>query len=113
MRWFFFVAADGVIELRARAEGDEGLVGDMFAEIRPGESFYGLSYDALRDAGDGVIVVDQQGRASIWQSRMSDDYTERMRRKFQDEPPAGMLPSGKLNIVGHRPVPPERAGEED
>ena len=44
------------ILVSARAEGD-GMLGDIFEEVRPGESFWGLSYEDLRNHGSGELEM--------------------------------------------------------
>jgi hypothetical protein len=52
-----------VVELIARMEGEGGLVGDFRDVVRPGESFYGLSYSRLVRARSGSFVIGEDGRA--------------------------------------------------
>lgn len=55
-RWYFTMDGETVV-LRARFEGDGGMVGDAFDECHPGGDWGGLSYDELRAAGAGSVVV--------------------------------------------------------
>lgn len=64
MQWFFNLDKDGTVQLRARAEGADGMVGDAREEVREGEDFYGVSYAQLRDAASGVVDV-KDGRGVI------------------------------------------------
>lgn len=45
-----------VIVIRARADGDGGMVGDATFEVLPGESAFGLTYDELLDNLGELIV---------------------------------------------------------
>ena len=63
MNWFFELVGD-VVHLNARLE-DGDMLGDAHTEINEGEDFYGVSYDALRDAGSGVVEVDDDGIGQI------------------------------------------------
>ena len=54
---FCFVLLGDVVQLQARLE-DGDLLGDAYTEVRKGEEFFGVSYDALRKAGNGVVEVD-------------------------------------------------------
>lgn len=56
MNWFFETDGDAVY-LSARLEDGETL-GDARTEVRTGEDFYGVSYDALHDAGTGVVEIN-------------------------------------------------------
>lgn len=60
MRIFLDLIGD-VVDVRVRVEG-EGMVGDDFAELRPGQSFYRIPYDELRKHAPGVVEVDDQWR---------------------------------------------------
>jgi hypothetical protein len=63
MKWFFETVGD-VVHLDARLE-DGDMLGDAHTEVRQGEDFFGVSYDALRKAGGGVVeIVDDVGRLS-------------------------------------------------
>ena len=48
-----------VIEVRARAEGEGGMVGDLNEEVHPGESFLGWTYDELLRLGDGEHILQE------------------------------------------------------
>lgn len=63
MNWFFELV-DGVVYLDARLE-DGDTIGDARAEVGEGEEFYGVSYDELRKAGDGVVEVGEDGKGKI------------------------------------------------
>lgn len=63
MNWCFELVGDQV-HLDARLE-DGDMLGDAHTEVGRGEDFYGISYDALRKAGNGVVEVDESGRAKI------------------------------------------------
>jgi hypothetical protein len=63
MRWFF-TFGDGVVMLRARAEGAVGTIGDAIWPLNQGAEFYGLTFEQLADAGAGVIEI-QRGKARI------------------------------------------------
>jgi hypothetical protein len=59
---FYFELVGDVVELRARLEDGE-LLGDTHTEVEEGEEFYGIGYDELREAGSGIVVVeDEKGR---------------------------------------------------
>lgn len=64
MNWYFETDEQGVIQLRANMEAP-GVVGHVFEEVRLGETFYGISYDALRIADAGILEVNEDGTASI------------------------------------------------
>jgi len=57
MEWYFSVQ-DDVVFLDARLEDDDGMIGDARTEVHKGEKFYGVSYDDLVAAGDGLVVVE-------------------------------------------------------
>ena len=60
MNWFF-ETVDDVVHLRARLE-DGNMLGDAHTEIHDGGEFYGVSYDALREAESGIVeIVDDVG----------------------------------------------------
>jgi hypothetical protein len=61
-RWFFGMSGRDV-HLQARAEGPGGI--DAYHTVRPGEKFLGFSYDELKAARAGVVVVEDDGRARI------------------------------------------------
>jgi hypothetical protein len=64
-RLFFHTADDGTIILMGRLEGD-GVIGDMYAEIKPGENWLNLlSYEDLHQAGAGQIRVHRDGSLSL------------------------------------------------
>ena len=60
--WFFTTESEKII-LRARFEGD-GILGDAFDEIRPGEKALNLTYEELHDVGAGAIIIENR-RARI------------------------------------------------
>ena len=43
------------IELRVRAEGPGGIVGDALRVLRPGDSAFGMRYEELLGHGSGEI----------------------------------------------------------
>ena len=55
-RWFFSLDDDDVIYLQAGETVD-----DAREECTKGQSFYGISYEAMRDAVSGAIDVDENG----------------------------------------------------
>lgn len=55
-RWFFTTDGDRIV-LQARFEGD-GAIGDAFSQVRPGGKIKNLTYEDLKAAGAGTIVVD-------------------------------------------------------
>jgi hypothetical protein len=55
-RWFFTVDGDRIV-LQARFEGD-GAVGDAISEVRPGGKIKNLTYEDLKRAGSGTVVID-------------------------------------------------------
>lgn len=64
MNWFFELVGD-VVHLNARLE-DGDMLGDAHTEIHKGEEFYGVSYEALKQAENGVVeVVDDVGRILV------------------------------------------------
>jgi len=68
MIWYFSTHGNAVY-LQARPEG-RGIVGDAVEEVRPGKSFYGLSFAELKEAGSGQIqVVGKSGKIRNPQSR--------------------------------------------
>ena len=58
-KWFFYRDGD-TVGMRARFEGDGGLIGDAFDQVRPGEEAFGLSYQTLFDARAGVLIVENE-----------------------------------------------------
>ena len=62
-RWFFTMGDRNVI-MRAQFEGDDGAVGDACDVVEPGEMFLGFSYDELKDAAPGSLIV-KDGMAVI------------------------------------------------
>ena len=57
MLFHFYTRDDGTLEIRARMEGD-GAVGDFCEEIKPGETWQGMTYDAAIALGDGEHDID-------------------------------------------------------
>jgi hypothetical protein len=56
--WFFHTAGD-VIVLQARFESEDGEdIGYALHEVRAGEVFMGVPYDALKAAGAGIVRPD-------------------------------------------------------
>ena len=62
--WYFYTTDRGEIILRGRFEGPDGTLGDAIECIRPGETFMGLPYCALKQARYGTVVVEH-GKAVI------------------------------------------------
>jgi len=62
--WYFYTTKRGEIILRGRFEGADGTLGDAIECIRPGETFMGLPYHALRQARYGTVVIEH-GKAMI------------------------------------------------
>lgn len=61
MNWFFEMVGD-VVHLDARLEDGE-MLGDAHTELHEGQEFFGVSYDALRDAKNGCVeITDGVGR---------------------------------------------------
>ena len=65
---FYIKHYPNVIVLRARAEGDEGMVGDFIEEISPNDTFGTMTYEQLLELGQGKIDIDLEkikiGKAS-------------------------------------------------
>lgn len=62
----FFSTTDGVVLVRMTAESADGLtIGDFAEEVRAGQDFAGVSYDALVAAEAGEIAFDTAGAGSI------------------------------------------------
>jgi hypothetical protein len=56
---FFSTGDDGIVHIRGRLESDDGgTIGDYYEELRPGQSFGGLSHAELVAAGAGEILAD-------------------------------------------------------
>lgn len=64
MKWFFHLLTDGTIRLMARLESN-GAIGDMHEDLKPGGNFHGISYDILREARGGIVVLDTKGKAVL------------------------------------------------
>ena len=62
-RWFFTMGDRNVV-MRAKFEADDGAVGDACDIVEPGEIFLGFSYDELKDAAPGWLIV-KDGMAVI------------------------------------------------
>lgn len=56
----YFVEFDDDVILIRRSVRDGDLVGDAVREVRPGGSFYYLSYDDLRAQGEGSFELDEE-----------------------------------------------------
>lgn len=56
MTFYLTLTPDGVF-VQVRAEGD-GIVGDATRLVRPGETFFDLSYEQLFALGDGEHSLD-------------------------------------------------------
>jgi hypothetical protein len=54
--WYFSAAGEKVF-LRARLEGEDGIIGDAIEEIGPGETFCGISYEEFKELGAGTMTV--------------------------------------------------------
>jgi hypothetical protein len=63
MTWFFNLI-DDVVHLQARLE-DGDTLGDASGEVHAGEDFYGVSYDAMKQAESGEIEVGEDGKGRI------------------------------------------------
>jgi hypothetical protein len=63
-QWFFHLEPDGSVMLQRAAYGDDGMIGDAIEIIRPGESALNVSYEELRQARAGIIVIEGE-RARI------------------------------------------------
>jgi hypothetical protein len=61
--WYFHSENDHVV-LRARFEGDDGMIGDAVDIVRPGMSLEGVTYEMLRAAGAGKLVY-RRGRLRV------------------------------------------------
>ena len=53
----FHVRPDGVVDVRIRVEDERGAIGHGSDRVKPGESYDGIPYEQLRDAGAGRIVT--------------------------------------------------------
>jgi hypothetical protein len=64
-RWFFQIV-DGAVLMRARVEVD-GAIADAQSRIEPGDDsgIKGLTYEALAEAGGGVLEIDDDGSFTI------------------------------------------------
>lgn len=51
------IEPDGALVVRIRAEGD-GIIGDLFQEVRPSEHWAGLGYDEWLAAARAMQPVD-------------------------------------------------------
>ena len=71
MNWFFTIDGD-VVHLNARLE-DVDTLADAHAEVRAGEEFFGVSYDDMRAAESGVVVVDEYGFGHLKADDEGDD----------------------------------------
>jgi hypothetical protein len=65
MQWFFNSGDDGVIYLRARIEGEDDIVAHASDQISAGGNFYGVPYDQMRQAGSGIVDVDETGNGKL------------------------------------------------
>ena len=62
VQWFFYIDDKNVVQMRARAEGPGGMIGDAFHEVAEGdEDFFGVSYDEMMAQGGGVVEVSEDG----------------------------------------------------
>jgi hypothetical protein len=71
MNWCFELV-DDVVRLDARLEDEDGRIGDARAEVGEGEEFFGVSYDELRAAGDGIVKVGEDGNGKIVDTEIKD-----------------------------------------
>jgi hypothetical protein len=62
---WYFTTVGNRIELRARFEGDDGLIGDAYERVSPGGSFHGISYAALKKAKAGTVRITDGGEAVL------------------------------------------------
>lgn len=56
---FLYVDKDEV-EVMARMVSDDGLVGDLREVVKPGETFWGWTYQELRDLGTGEHDIEER-----------------------------------------------------
>jgi hypothetical protein len=56
-RWFFHTDGDRIV-MQARFEGDGGVIGDARDELRQGGKIKNLTYEDLKRAGSGAVVID-------------------------------------------------------
>jgi hypothetical protein len=63
-RWWFGRDGETVV-LRSRVEGDDGTIGDAFAEVPPGETAFTLTYQELFDAEAGVLGREGAHRHAV------------------------------------------------
>jgi hypothetical protein len=63
MTELFYVADDGLVELRRRADGNDAW-GRVFKLVGPGEAYRGIPYAELERAGSGMIIIED-GVATI------------------------------------------------
>jgi hypothetical protein len=55
---FITFESDGTILVRARAEGPDGLLGDLARAVKPGEDFFGVPHAELLALGPGAHTID-------------------------------------------------------
>ena len=48
------------VTLRARAEHEDGTIGDMIKDIRPTETFGPYTYEQLREHGPGILEIEEK-----------------------------------------------------
>ena len=63
--WYFSLKDDGKVEAICRAAGDDGLIGDVWREIGPGEGIDGVPHDELLAAGGGVLKLHDGGHEIV------------------------------------------------
>jgi hypothetical protein len=68
MKWFFNLDRNDVVQLVCRIEGNN-FIGDARREVKPGESFFGVSYASLRVAKFGTVEVDVKGNGTLHPAR--------------------------------------------
>jgi len=64
MNWYFYVDDNDIIQLKARFE-DGDRIGDARSQVEPGGTFYDVSYETLRQADNGYVSVDEEGRTKV------------------------------------------------
>lgn len=73
MKAFFSINVDEVT-VRAVAQSENGdILGDMITPVKENEDFYGVKYDEMKKAGNGVITVDSDGIGKIDSEQEPED----------------------------------------
>ena len=62
--WYFTAEGDRV-RMICRAEDDDGLIGDCFRFLGPGEAVDGVPHADLVAAGDGILKVHDGGHEIV------------------------------------------------